>query len=60
MDRLEVKGSGVKVTDLLPLPKPDPHGDILRFIYEKDEEAAGNERKEGRQAEKWICEDGES
>lgn len=24
------------MTDLRPIPKPTPHGDILRFIYEKD------------------------
>lgn len=37
------------MTDLLPLPKPDLHGDILLFIYQKDEEAAEDGRKEGRQ-----------
>lgn len=41
-------GSGVKVTDLCPLAKLDPHGDILRFIYEKD----GGMAEEGEEAEK--------
>lgn len=35
------------MTDLHPLPKPAPHGDILRFIYEKDGGMTeGRERQE--------------
>lgn len=33
--RLKVRWSGVTATDLCPFPKLAPHGDILRFIYEK-------------------------
>ena len=42
------------MTDLRPLPKPAPHGDILRFIYEKDGgmtgegQGAGKTEKTGR------------
>lgn len=40
-----------KMTDLCPLPKPAPHGEILRFIYEKDggmtrEETGGGKQKD--------------
>lgn len=34
--RMKIKWSGVTVTDLCPFPKPDPHGDILRFIRSTD------------------------
>lgn len=33
------------MTDLRPLPKPAPQGDILRFIYEKDGGEGGGEQK---------------
>lgn len=41
------------MTDLRPLPKPAPHGDILRFIYEKDggmtrEAEGGGKQKDGQ------------
>lgn len=38
-------GVGVKMTDLRPLPKLAPHGDI-RFIYEKDGGMTGEQRDE--------------
>lgn len=44
--KFKVRGSGVKMTDLRPLPKPAPHGDILRFIYEKDGRMTRGEREE--------------
>lgn len=34
--RMKIRWSGVTVTDLCPFPKPDPHGDILRFIRNTD------------------------
>lgn len=36
MCRMKIRWSGVTVTDLCPFPKPDPHGDILRFIRNTD------------------------
>lgn len=44
------------MTDLCPLPKPAPHGDILLFIFEKDggmtgEETRGRKQKTGRDQE---------
>lgn len=49
----KVRGSGVKVTDLRPLPKLAPQGDILRFIYEKDGEMTeGGAEVEGRKPER--------
>lgn len=45
----KVKGivSGVKVTDLRPLPKPAPHGVIPRFIYETDGGMMGEKVRNG-------------
>lgn len=33
------------MTDLGPLPKPVPHGDILRFIYKDDGGMVGKKRR---------------
>lgn len=40
------------MTDLRPLPKPAPHGDILRFIYEKDGGMTGEEQGGGKQKDR--------
>ncbi len=45
---LSFRWSDCKVTDLRPLPKPAPQGDILRFIFKQDGGmmAEGGRRKE--------------
>lgn len=40
------------MTDLRPLPNPAPHGDILRFIYEKDEGMTGEPTGGGKQRDR--------